>query len=375
MNEQNSSLLDKIISSKEVSDISHFNAVETISLLLKLVSSKEEDILRRRYGLSGDKEETLEEIGNHFNVTRERIRQIENSSVKKIKKSKDFNSLIKETESIITNLIHKHGGVMAKDYFYEKLLSYSGDNKANRNAVKFLMDKILDDKYSTLKKGNLKESWQLKSANLKILEKSCQLFFEIFKKINKPLSQEQILHEFKKTDFYDSEKEALSDEALVSYLRVSKKIDINPFGDFGLSRWGSINPKRINDKIHLVLKKHGKPLHFTKIAELINKAEFDRKKAYPPTVHNELILNNEYVLVGRGIYAFKKWGYKSGVVSDVIEDVLNKADHPLKRDEIINKVLERRMVKKNTILLALSDKEKFKKNPDKTYFLVKQKQE
>ncbi|MDZ7799096.1 MAG: sigma factor-like helix-turn-helix DNA-binding protein [Patescibacteria group bacterium] len=375
MNEQDSSLLDKILSSKQASDISHFNPLEIVSSLLKLVSSKEEDILRRRYGLSGDKEETLEEIGNHFNVTRERIRQIENSSVKKIKKSSQFKDLINEVEGIITHLIHEHGSIMEKNFFNEKLLSHAGDNKVNDNAVKFLMKSIFDYKYETLSDKKLRDSWQLESASRKLLDKSIENFLEILKVEGKPISQDKVIKKFKKTEFYESENEVLSDEAIISYLRISKKIDMNPYGDFGLSSWGSINPKRINDKIHIILKKQEKPLHFTKIAELINKAGFDRKKAYPPTVHNELILNDEYVLVGRGIYALKEWGYQSGVVSDVIEDVLKNSDQPLKRDEIVARVLKRRMVKKNTILLALSDSKKFNKNPDKTYTLIEKDQD
>jgi hypothetical protein len=39
-------------------------------------------------------------------------------------------------------------------------------------------------------------------------------------------------------------------------------------------------------------------------------------------VHNELIRNKDFVLVGRGIYALKEWGYEPGTVSHVIEAIL-----------------------------------------------------
>ena len=125
----------------------------------------------------------------------------------------------------------------------------------------------------------------------------------------------------------------------------------------------------MKDKIYLVLKKEGKPLHFNDITELINKVKFDRRKAYAPTVHNELILNDDFVLVGRGIYALEEWGYKPGVVSDVLIKILKKSDDPLSRDELVKKVLEQRVVRKNTIHLALTDKAKFKRLPDKRFTL------
>ena len=87
-------------------------------------------------------------------------------------------------------------------------------------------------------------------------------------------------------------------------------------------------------------------------------------------MHNELILNDQYVLVGRGIYALKEWGYRPGVVANVIVDILKKENAPLAREELVEKVLKQRIVKKNTIYLALTDKSKFKRLDDGTYTLA-----
>src|SRR5581483_10671933 len=94
---------------------------------------------------------------------------------------------------------------------------------------------------------------------------------------------------------------------------------------------------------------------------MINKAKFDHRTAYKETVHNELIKDNRFILIGRGIYALSEWGYKAGVVADVLTDVLRAAGRPLSRDQIIEEVLKRRVVKKNTILVGLSNKKLFKK--------------
>ena len=125
----------------------------------------------------------------------------------------------------------------------------------------------------------------------------------------------------------------------------------------------------MSDKAYLVLRKTGKPLHFTEITDLINQTQFDKKMAYPATIHNELILDDRYVLVGRGIYGLQEWGYKTGTVIDVIIDILKSSDQPLSKEEIVKKVLEQRIVRKSTIYLALTNKEKIKKLPDGKYTL------
>ena len=53
--------------------------------VLKLLSKREESILRLRFGLEGESEQTLEEVGQSFNVTRERIRQIESKALRKLR--------------------------------------------------------------------------------------------------------------------------------------------------------------------------------------------------------------------------------------------------------------------------------------------------
>lgn len=64
----------------------HINLREQIEKALKYLSERETKVLKMRYGLGGGKEYTLEEVGEEFNVTRERIRQIEQKALKKLKK-------------------------------------------------------------------------------------------------------------------------------------------------------------------------------------------------------------------------------------------------------------------------------------------------
>jgi hypothetical protein len=141
-------------------------------------------------------------------------------------------------------------------------------------------------------------------------------------------------------------------------------------GRWGLIRWPMVNPKNIRDKIYVILFEGGKPMHFNEISESIKGSSFKRKDVTTQAIHNELIKDDRFILIGRGIYALKEWGYKKGTVADIIVEILKKAGEPLHRDEIVKRVLKSRYVKETTILLNLQGKQQFKRVAKATYSLA-----
>ena len=159
----------------------------------------------------------------------------------------------------------------------------------------------------------------------------------------------------------------------MSYLEISKRIQPNKEGALGLVEWPEIKPRGVKDKAFLVFKKHGKPLHFTEVAKLIDKSDYNmpNKKTYPQTVHNELIKDPRFVLVGRGTYALSEWGYVPGTIKDIITKVLKDKNEPMHKDEVVKQVLAQRFVAKNTVLMNLNNKKHFEKDSSDKYFLRK----
>lgn len=66
---------------------------EQVQSVLSTLSDREQKIVRMRFGLDGGKSHTLEEVGQEFAVTRERIRQIEAKALTKLRKHKDSRKL------------------------------------------------------------------------------------------------------------------------------------------------------------------------------------------------------------------------------------------------------------------------------------------
>jgi hypothetical protein len=146
-----------------------------------------------------------------------------------------------------------------------------------------------------------------------------------------------------------------------SYLGISKQIQKNKEGFYGLRDWPEVNPKGIKDKIYLLFKKSRNPLHFTDVAKRIN-------GSLVQTVHNELIRDQRFILIGRGIYALKEWGYVEGDVKDVILNIFGNENRPLTKTEILDRVMKQRRIKENTVLMNLSNKKFFSRDNEGKYW-------
>lgn len=369
------SILDKVIATEQEHELAEFNPVEIVAKLFSELCSREQDILRRRFGLTGEGAQTLEQIGKNYSITRERVRQIENAAIKHVRSVDYFTDTVKPVEVIVIAALEKHGGIMEEEHMLEYLLQNEGKEEVYCKHLLFLLEKLTANRILRESKDGFNNTWRLEFIDWENVDKTIAELTRILEDHKEPMQRDDLFNKFKVTDIFskhlqnfdfDPEKA----EPIFAHLRTTQKIKQNPFGEYGLSHWNTITPKRMGDKIYLIMKKNGKPLHFRDIAEHINEAGFDSKKAYAPTVHNELILDDRYILVGRGIYALKEWGFAPGVVGDVIEEILKKSGAPMTRDEIVEEVLAQRMVKKGTVYLALSNSNKFFKDKEGKFSLV-----
>ena len=373
---QNDGILDHVIDEQHETNLHDFKPKETIGRLFDVLGDQEQEILRRRYSLleaEVAKRETLEAIGQRYNLTRERIRQIENRAIKKLKDREDFQDVITPFTRVVSQVLEEYGGVMEENLLLDKLIQASPVNSKDKKkvnlekqAILFLIDKLVDETEKIKQDENFAPGWRTKTADLESFKKILDALHKFIESKGKPIHKKKLIEQFRKAS---PEIKDIAEQVIHSALEISSRTKANPFDEWGLADWKTITPKRMGDKILLVLEKHKEPLHFTEIAELINKQNFDKKKAHPATVHNELIMRPEFVLVGRGIYALKDWGYKPGVVTDVITQVLAEQG-PLTRDDIIDELQGQRLVKRGTVTLALNDKSKFKKLEDGRYTLV-----
>lgn len=358
-------ILDTIIHNKQTESLSQFKPSEVVKDILESLKDRDRKILTFRYGLEGNETKTLASIGHEQNLTRERVRQIEKDLIKNLKKSGPQNGKFTDTKNFLINIITEHGKIIAEENL---LIHLNIKDPKERNALVFILHLI--DELDNFIHNNYKKSWVTVLFDAEFLHKFSSEGKNIIDSKNAPMPVEQFLEHFKELDFYRNNQNNLEDKVILNYLELIVEIEKNVFGHWGLNSWKEVKPKDVGDKAYLIMKHHKKPEHYSVITEMINKAKFDNRTAYKETVHNELIKDNRFILIGRGIYALSEWGYKPGVVSDVIIDILRGAGEPLPKEKIIEEVMKKRMVKKNTILVGLSNKKFFKKIGKNSYALV-----
>ncbi len=338
-----------------------FKPKQVSKRLLSNLQDRAHDIIVNRYGLEDNADsKTLEAIGKKYGITRERVRQIENAALAAIRKSDAFKAEHKVFTEL-KGLVEAMGAMVHEDDF----LSYVSKDKSVQNHIRFYM--VLGDEFKKLKEDDhFQTRWTVDEELSEVIHSALH---RVYKSLDDKelLSQDDLV-----TRFLDELKgvaaQYKNEEIARRWLNISKKIGVNPLGEWGPAQSQNIKTRGIKDYAFLMMRKHGSPMHFREVAKAI--VDTFGRKTHIATTHNELIKDPRFVLVGRGYYALAEWGYKPGVVRDVIKEILVK-EGPMTKEEVVDRVLKERFLKKNTILVNLQNAKYFTKLDNGTYTVAK----
>jgi hypothetical protein len=320
--------------------------------LLTTLNPRTREIVVNRYGLEKEGRMTLESIGKTYDITRERVRQIENFALASIRKSKEYKEhsfIFDELKNIIKDL----GSVISEEHLMKHIskdpviqnhialyLALHDDFKKHKEDDNYKAHFTVDDKTANHVRGALDKLYQSIDENDLVTEE------DIYNRFMSHLTE--LVTEYKENK-----------DIIYRYLALSKVIGKNQLSEWGRMTSPHVKARGIKDYAYLIMRRANRPMHFKEVAQEINKTF--GKKAHVATCHNELIKDPRFVLVGRGMYGLKDWGHTGGVVRDVITEVLKEAGRPLPKDEIIKRVLAKRIVKPNTVLVNLQNAKYFRK--------------
>jgi hypothetical protein len=334
-------------------DLERKNSTKTISFfavvteLLADLPIRSQDIVKKRFGLSQEKGQTLEKIGKDCNITRERVRQIVTDALKKVSQKKNEENF-KEAEKKIVWTIEANGGIIKEKELIKKL---SAGSWKEANAVSFFRACLHG--ISTIEDDHIDKSWVLDKKVTDGVKEVGLLVKEILK------AEKRLFEEIELIEKVLPHKKHLSHKEVGHYLSVLVGVEKNQFEKWGLAEWEEINPKGTRERIYAVLREKKNPLHFSEIAKYIDEYGLSKKKAHLQTVHNELIKHEQFVLIGRGVYALREWGYAEGTIKDVLKNILSQK--ALTKEEILKEVSKVRQVKKATVLINLGNSKMFVK--------------
>lgn len=345
------------------------NVQKTVASLTRDVVTRNRDIISRRFGLKNGKKETLESIGKSYGITRERVRQIEEFTLKQLSKLAANNNDVASYVEWARNLVGSSGGIVKEDDLFK---AFSGQIKPSAaNASLLFILAVNGDLVRSQDGDEFNAFWAIDSRTLDSFVGTASALLSALDKNKKVVSVDELYSFARKNSVPGFNSVEVEKNHVDTCLAVSKLVNTNIFNEVGLVSWPEVKPRGVKDKAYLVLKRANAPKHFAEITKLINEVSFSGKKANVQTVHNELIKDGRFVLVGRGMYALSEWGYSSGTVKDVLVDILRKSQKPMPKASLVSKVMDVRMVKENTILLNLQDSKTFAKKEDGTYSLRK----
>ncbi|MBR2839811.1 hypothetical protein IKE82_00555 [Candidatus Saccharibacteria bacterium] len=333
---------------------------KAISGSLKIIEQeREKEIIMRRFGLAGRKE-TLEQIGETLSITRERVRQLEKAILIRLRIAAEEGEIaeVAPAEKMLVRNLTEMGRVAKLADITDKI--YGRETEPSERAGIYFIATFA--KNLTVVEENDRYYPAVGIAEygdgIEIRERIDEIV-NIVRKNKKPMTLDEL----------DAKLDYEHPDHILATMSVSKQLStLN--GLWGLSIWPVVNPKNIRDKIYVVLESKKEPMHFSEIAKAIKESNFKRKNVTIQAIHNELIKDPRFILIGRGIYALDSWGYKKGTITDIIRTVLSHSDKPLTREEIVKQVLKLRKVKETTVLLNLQNKKYFKKVGRNSYTLA-----
>ncbi len=326
----------------------NLNLKEVIDDMFLVLTEKEKDVIIKRFSLNNKPRQTLDKIGKHYSVTRERIRQIENIALSKLRRTVG-NTKLRLINRLAKDFILREGGMILESEIINEILQNIYTNSQIDGKIIVLSLNCDVELQKSDRTSTSEPFWSLKEISFSDISKITEASIVILKKSGDVMTEEQIIAGVQGMDLFKGK--TLVGKLIISCLKADKRLR-KVEGKWGLMEWRHVNPRSIRDKAAIVLEKSEKPLHFVEIANRISETGFDRKVVTVQAVHNELIRYPQFVLVGRGLYALAKWGYEPGTVADVIERLLKK-NGPMTKKQIVEQVLDQRTVKIGTISLNL----------------------
>jgi len=331
--------------------------------VLKSLSPKEKTVIENRVWLNGNRL-TLQSIWNTFSpsITRERVRQIEDSGIQKLWRIIKNTNLVQIQEKAI-EFMNLNGGLIWKKALVNFLIK---DLNLSSNINSYIIETIVQANFEIMKsKPKLWTETYFHSPeiNKQLVEQIHKEAIKLLKK-RKDVIEQISLYEQIKNNIWGKSNIVL----INSIMDVFDDIVKWEKSFIWLEKWKILNPKTLKDKAIYVMKKAKIPMHFIEVSNKVTDLLWEAVKVN--TIHNELIRNDEFVLIGRWLYALKEWGFKAGTVIDVISDILKKKGSAMNTEDIIKSVQKVREVKDTTIYMNLQNKKIIKRVWRNSYDLV-----
>lgn len=305
-----------------------------------LTDKRNQKILCRRLDFTGDLP-VLEQLGEQFGLTRERVRQIlkRGNALLRVKANR---LLLDDFWILIAKKIRNGGGIISLCDLAEIIKKeYDWSELPNPVALAELFDVANEDNLFSVNDDVVTTSCPCLSCETP-REQLAVLDFESHESYHFLVVGDKFARACQKCcqaipvqEFHRAFIEKLVDENHGTHQFDGDLIYLQ---DIWLIRHG----RNLEAMIAQVFEKHGQPMHFRKVAAAIRNESIKYRNASDNSIHSAMQRYDSIDIVQRGTYGLKAWGaggYRS--VSKAIEDLLDSHGIPMRRSEIINNLLEK----------------------------------
>ncbi len=281
---------------------------------------------------------TLEELGNQFGVTRERVRQIEAKGIRRLAK-KSSRDILHAFWVTVKDIASRGGGIISLTELSPKIQdNYDWPAEPEISSLRELLGFGEDDRLFVLSNNHVKthETCLKCDEPQKLLS---GLDFEVFHSYHLAVIANKLsMHCLSQCNEVSIDSFHVSFlEKIISQQNKLYKIHENQVYQYDC--WLLNYGDKLEEIIIYVLKRHGQPMHFRELADEIRKVSSKYNGVSDQSVHSALMRNDSIEIFKRGTYGLKEWGmggYRS--ISTAIEEVLNQSGLPLSKNKIISKL-------------------------------------
>jgi len=341
------------------------------SLLERCGNNKAKEVIIRRYGLITGEKQTLEEIGESFGVTRERIRQIQMKSLKKMKHP--ITLARKPLVELMEKVLFRNAGILSAEEADIQIPKELGGITDDGSSVLDLLCEL--DWIQNCKIGDI-TIYSPKFEGVS-LEKLSEKIITLVKNDSIGIDNTAIVE---KLGYIRKIKDIRFDpnKFIIRYCEIDPRIEeigsiptqpeipVRHYasGHFAKKGWVMLMMK--------VLETEQMPLHFTEIANKVNdllgnsSRELDVRRAHSILIDSDVFAHSGI----HGTYGLTSWGLRRETTTELIDECLKKAGFPLHWKQIYNYVSRYKDSKPGSIISLLENKDKFKKVESRTYWLA-----
>jgi len=315
------------------------------------------EVIKRRYGLINGEKETLEDIGKSFHVTRERVRQLQEKALKKMKRP-----MVLEKDPImqlVEKIIHENNGIIS-DEEADKLIPQIFKNLPYDGSS--LLDLFSDLKWIDNHRVGDVTFYSILSNKLK-LSILIEDVVKILKKNEGLLRAEQILE---KLGYSGNDAIRLQIHRIC---KLDPRIEESITDGFTSSTYGK---RSIWISLILqVLEDEETPLHFTEIADRVNDLLLSHDKHLDHRrAHSILVQTPKFANTGvRGMYGLTEWGLRKDSSTDLSEECIRNAGFPMHWEQIFHYVSKYKYSSKASVRNILDNSGRFENKGNGLYSL------